>query len=126
MTEQNAAAPESCQSDHAGGQLVAGAEQVEELRPEMGGRWEVRTRSSSHIWDLDAMTYTRLPGEDSSLMPYDEEEMPLTRVDVWPAVGHRTLLFFDDPDDPTMEHWRICSRIRSITRLTSTSPSGND
>jgi hypothetical protein len=71
------------------------------------------------------MTYTRLPGEDSTSMPYDEEEMALTRVDAWPAVGHRTLIFFDDPEDPTMEHWRICSGIRSITRVPSSSPVRN-
>ena len=33
-----------------------------ELNPEMGGRWEVNTGNSVHVWDLDAMTYTRLPG----------------------------------------------------------------
>lgn len=92
----------------------------------MGGRWEVRTRSSTHIWDLDAMTYIRVPGEDSSPMPYDRQAMPLTRVEAWPAVGHRTLLFFDDPDDVTVEHWRICSRIRSITRLPSTTSPAED
>ncbi|TQJ49279.1 hypothetical protein FBY26_0957 [Phycicoccus sp. SLBN-51] len=86
----------------------------------MGGRWEVRTRSSTHIWDLDAMTYIRVPGPDSTAMPYDEREVPFTRVEAWPAVGRRTLLFFDDPYDFTTEHWRICSRIRSITRLPST------
>ena len=96
---------------------TASAEQVEVLQPEMGGRWEVQTRSSTHIWDLDHMTYTRLPGTDSAAMPFDGQEVPLSRVDAWPAVGHRTLLFFDDPQNPLREHWRICSRIRSITRL---------
>lgn len=123
MTEAHSDGPATSPEGQASAEPAGGAQQVEELRPEMGGRWEVRTRSSTHIWDLDAMTYTRLPGEDSTFMPYDEEEMPLTRVDVWPAVGHRTLLFFDDPEDPTTEHWRICSRIRSITRVgSSTAP----
>jgi hypothetical protein len=85
----------------------------------MGGRWEVRARSSRHIWDLDAMTYTRLPGLDSTPMPYDGVPVPMTRVERWPAVGKQTLLFFDDPDDPTLEHWRICSTIRAIVRLPS-------
>ena len=77
---------------------------VQELRPEMGGRWEVRTRSSKHIRDLDQFTYTRLPGADSTPMRYDSEPMPMTRVGAWPFVGQRTLVFFDDPNDP---RWSI-------------------
>lgn len=92
---------------------------VEALRPDMGGRWEVCARSSTHIWDLDSMTYTRLPGLNSTPMPYDGVPVSMTRVEAWPAVGQQALLFFDDPDDPAREHWRICSTIRVIVRLPS-------
>ena len=65
------------------------------------------------------VTYTRLPGADSTPMRYDSQPMPMTRVEAWPSVGQRTLVFFDDPNDPAVERWRICSRILSITRLPS-------
>ena len=90
---------------------------VDALEAGMTGRWEVHTRASRHIWDLDAKTYTRLPGQDSGPMPYDGQPMVLTRVEVWPVVGAQSLVFFDDPVDEWLEHWRICSRIRRIVAL---------
>lgn len=91
---------------------------VQELRADMGGVWLVRSRAAtSHVWDLEAMTYRRQPDAGSTPMLHDNVTVPITRVLAWPAVGRRSMVFFDDPDDPTLEHWRICSRIRSITRL---------
>ncbi|HEV7146062.1 MAG TPA: hypothetical protein VGN48_03590 [Pedococcus sp.] len=84
------------------------------MTSEQGGRWEVYTRKSRHIWDLDAMTCTRLRGDDSTPMVHDGTPMPITRVGRWPAVGGQALVFFDDPADPTLEHWRVCSTIRDI------------
>ena len=37
-------------------------ETVTELTPGMGGRWLVTTRGSQHVFDLNTMTYTRIPG----------------------------------------------------------------
>lgn len=90
---------------------------VEQLTAQMTGRWEVRTRSARHVWDLDALTYTRLPGERSTAMAHDGQPMTITRVGRWPAVGGQSLVFFDEPTDPTLEHWRICSTIRTIASL---------
>lgn len=88
---------------------------VTELRPGMGGRWEVTARTSRHVWDLDAMRYTRLPGPTATAMMYDGIEVAIGRVAVWPVVGQQSLLFYDDPNDPLQEQHRICSTIESIT-----------
>ncbi|WP_460966693.1 hypothetical protein [Pedococcus soli] len=87
------------------------------LGPGMGGRWLVRTKLSEHLWDLDQMTYTRRAGPQSVVMAYDNVEVAITAVDLWPRVGGRSLVWFDDPQDPTQEQWRLCSAIRSITLL---------
>lgn len=42
--------------------------------------------------------------------------VPLTRVEVWPTPVGRMLIWFDDPEIPTLvEHWRLSSIILSIT-----------
>ena len=92
---------------------------VADLRPGMRGRWEVRTRRARHLWDLEAMTYTRLPGDGSMPMAYDGTAMRITHVERWPAVGGQAVVFFDEPTDPTLEHWRACSRIRAIVAVGS-------
>lgn len=93
-------------------------ENVDELTADMRGRWVVTTKGSKHIWDLDAMTYTRLPGPDSTAgsMLHDNIAHRITRVDRWPRVGSYSLVWFDDPDWPQapFEHWRKSSTIRSI------------
>lgn len=38
------------------------------LDPQMSGRWLVGTRNTQHLWDLDTIAYTRLPGPRSSYM----------------------------------------------------------
>jgi hypothetical protein len=84
--------------------------------PGSTGRWLVRSRGTVHVLDLDARTYERRPGPTSQAFPYDNQAVPLTRIEVWPEVGHRMLLWFDDPAQPeTLEHYRVCSRIRSIS-----------
>ena len=93
-------------------------EQVDRLEPGMGGVWLVSSRkATTHLWDLDAMTYRRQPGPGSSRMAYDDTTVSITNVDAWPEVGGRALVFFGDPQDPFMEQWRLCSAICSITRV---------
>jgi len=41
--------------------------EVDALSPESTGRWLITTQGSQHIWDLDAMTYWRLPGNASGM-----------------------------------------------------------
>lgn len=89
-------------------------ESVERLAPGMTGRWRVLTRRAEHIWDLDKMTYTRLPGAASSPFAHDEVTASILSVERWPQVGSTSLVFFDDPNDPLIEQWRISSTIRRI------------
>ncbi|MGL6236117.1 MAG: hypothetical protein ACRC20_12325 [Segniliparus sp.] len=97
-------------------------ETVEELTPGMTGRWLVTTQGSQHLWDLDRMLYTRLPGEQSLAGKFglDGEAHPITRIGRHPRVGETSLVFFDDPSDPTKYHWRQSSVIKKIERLPDT------
>lgn len=87
---------------------------VEQLTPGMTGRWRVTTRRAAHIWDLDEMTYTRLPGAASSAFAHDGATASIRSVERWPQVGSTSFAFFDDPDNPLIEQWRISSTIRRI------------
>lgn len=91
---------------------------VEHLDPDATGRWLIVTRSGTvHILDLDARTYQRRPGPTSQRFAHDNTIVALTRVQVWPHVGGRMLIWFDDPHDPDLlEHFRACSRIDRIVR----------
>jgi len=90
---------------------------VTALAASMGGRWLVTTQGSQHIWDLDAGTYRRLPGPSSKSFAHDRHTHRITHIEQYPQVGSRSLVWFDDPTDPGLEHWRISSTIQSITRL---------
>jgi len=98
-------------------------EGVEELRGGMRGRWLVTTKRSRHVWDLDAGTYQRLPGESSQQFAHDGDAHRITRVEHWPALGTSSFVWFDDPGHPeSIEQYRISSPIRSITRLAHDPP----
>lgn len=92
---------------------------VERLTPNMTGRWLVTTRHTTHVWDLNgAATYERRPGAAGQAMPYDGQPVAIDRVERWPVVGDRALVFFTDPARPDWEVYRMCSAIVSIRRLT--------
>lgn len=93
-------------------------ETTDQLTPEDTGRWLLTTTTSRHVWDLDAMTYQRLPGDFGSAMPYDARIVPITRVQTWPQVGAQSLLFYDDPSHPSLvENFRLSATIERIDRL---------
>lgn len=97
-----------------------GAGEVTDLGPDMSGRWEVTTRTSRHIWDLDLRTYGRHPLHPASRsMPYDGMDLPITAVHAWPRLGHHSFVLFDDPAKPAVEHWRRSGTILRIVRLTT-------
>lgn len=89
---------------------------TDELKPSDHGRWLITTQNSTHIWDLDRWTYTRLPGPNASgRFDYDGVAARISRVARWPKVGDFSMIFYDDPEQPLdMEQWRKSSRIVSI------------
>lgn len=94
-------------------------ETVDALSAEMRGRWVVASQGSTHLWDLDALTYTRCPGpaSPSGAFDYDDIAHRITRVSRWPRVGDQSLVWFDDPASPfDTEQFRRSSVIVSITR----------
>lgn len=100
-------------------ELKTTGETTEELAPESAGRWLVTTEHSRHIWDLDAMTYTRLPKHpEARRHDHDATVVRINRVVWWPKVGTRPYLWFDDPENPMfIEHWRINTAVVKIERL---------
>lgn len=93
---------------------------IEELTADTGGRWLVTTQGSTHEWDLDAMTYKRIPGPESraGAMLQDGEAMKITGVDRYPEVGATSFVWYDDPVHPfAIEQWRQSSTIVSIEKL---------
>jgi hypothetical protein len=96
---------------------------IDRLNPGMRGRWLVTTQCSRHEWDLNEMTYMRIPGSNSQSghFPHDHQRMKITRVARWPRIGTTSLVFYDDPEHPQRtELWRLSSRIIAITELTMT------
>jgi hypothetical protein len=88
------------------------------LGPESTGRWLICSHRSTHILDLDARTYERRPGVGSQLFPYDNQPVGYSRIQIWPRIGGRMMIWFDDPARPvTREHYRVSSRIRAITLI---------
>jgi hypothetical protein len=111
--------PESKQPD--------GGESVDELHAGLGGRWLVTThKGTRHIWCLETMTYQRLPVAGRQRFDYDGIVHPITRVGVYPTVGASSLVFFDDPERPWMEQWRVSSTVAAIARLAARSEAGTD
>lgn len=91
---------------------------IKKLEPDMTGSYLVTTKSSQHIWNLDTMEYTRLPGEYSPSFDYDGNTVKLSYVEVWPEVGGRSSIIYDDLEYPNaLEQWRISSTIASIEKI---------
>jgi hypothetical protein len=93
------------------------ADSVDDLSHADTGRWLVTTHGSRHLWNLDEGTYCRLPGDGRAAFALDGIPVKLNRVEAWPAVGQCFLIRFDDIENPSLEHWRLSSTVRSIERL---------
>ncbi|WP_288338300.1 hypothetical protein [uncultured Gordonia sp.] len=94
-------------------------EAIDALSGDMRGRWIVASQGSTHLWDLDELTYTRRPGpaSPSGSFDYDGIAHRITRVTRWPRVGDQSLVWFDDPASPfDTEQFRRSSVIVAITR----------
>ena len=95
---------------------------VEELTPDMRGVWLVKTVGSQHVWNLDAATYTRLPGEGRAQWDADGRACPILTVGSWPRVGSRFYLHFLGP---LGVEWRYSSTVQHI-ELLETQLEGDD
>ena len=94
--------------------------EARELTSGMRGCWLVVTQGSCHLWDLDSVTYTRIPGaaSPSGAFSFDARPMAITRIERWPHIGSTSLVWYDDPANPGgREHWRQSSRIVSISEI---------
>ena len=88
---------------------------TEELTGAEGGCWSVRTLGSTHRFDLDAMTVTRIPGEGASPSMNDQAR-PLIQI-VHCTVGARGywLMSPEAHESAFLEHyWHLSSTIQSI------------
>ncbi|TLP98616.1 hypothetical protein FEF26_04255 [Nesterenkonia salmonea] len=95
-------------------------ETAQQITPEDTGRWLITSQGTQHIWDLDKMTYMRMPSaaSKSGSRVYDNMPMQITRVVWWTEVGDRAYLWFDDLEHPRFfERYRMSSVIRKIERL---------
>ncbi len=90
-------------------------ETVQELGPEMTGRWLVSTGGSTHVWDLNAMTYTRVPGPGRGNSPYDNVALPIWDVKAWPKLGQSFYVELDAT--ATQIEWRMSTEVRRIERM---------
>lgn len=97
-------------------------EQADEFTPQSTGRWLITTQGTLHIWDLDQMTYVRMPSAAAKpgSMGHDKRPVPLTRVVRWPRVGECSCIWYDDPDSKFWERWRVSSEVQKIERLADT------
>ena len=86
------------------------------LTAEHTGRWLVTTEHSRHIWDLDQMTYTRLPEyPDAQPHEHDGAVVEIERVVRWPKVGARPLLWFYEPGLP--RHFKDCRMNTAVVKI---------
>jgi len=95
-------------------------ETVTELGPGMGGRWLVTTRGSQHVWDLDRMTYTRIPGAGRGQFLGDGVPQRIWRIGTWPRVGSEFYLEWDWTYDSVQT--RLSSTVQRIERLADGEP----
>lgn len=72
------------------------------LTPCHTGEWLVTTLNTCHLWDLDRMTYQRIPGTRSHAMRYDWQVMRIIGVHWWPIVGKQFLIHINAPLQPPL------------------------
>ena len=87
---------------------------------ESGGLYLARSRSSLHVFDLDASAYLRLPGERSNAFPHDVSVLRLTRVERPAHVGDTFFIWVDSPAEYAVwDYWRQSSPIAALYRVRS-------
>lgn len=88
-----------------------------ELTGVESGRWRVTTRNSSHIFDFDAGTVTRVPGPDA-IPTVNDRPRPLRSI-VACTVGQRGYwtMHTDERSEAIDFYWHLSSAIRHIERM---------
>jgi hypothetical protein len=92
-------------------------DQVSELFGGEGGAWRVTTRDSSHYFDLDLGTVTRVPGANALPTVYDRTR-PLRTIEAL-QVGHRGrwTMLNDGWEDVNDFYWANTSVVTTIQRI---------
>ncbi|KGJ72343.1 hypothetical protein GY21_15920 [Cryobacterium roopkundense] len=88
-----------------------------------GGRWIVTTIASSHRFDLDAMTVTRIPGTDAAATLNDQTR-PLIEI-VHCTVGARGYWLMSpeaDESEYVKHYWHLSSTIQAIDPIVDDGP----
>ena len=99
-------------------------ETVTELTPGMGGRWLVTTRGSQHVFDLNTMTYNRIPGAGRGQFLGDGQPQRIWNIGAWPKVGASFYLEWDWTY--TQVQTRLSSTVQRIERLVDDEPETED
>ncbi|BBY98354.1 hypothetical protein [Mycolicibacterium fallax] len=95
-------------------------ETVDELTADMTGRWLVTTQGSTHVWDLDAWTYTRRPGRGRGNFQGDGVPQRIWCVKAFPKVGESFYVALDDT--ATRVQTRVSTEVARIERLSDPQP----
>ena len=90
---------------------------VSELRGDEGGAWRVTTRDSTHFFDLDLGTVTRVPGVNAP-PTINDRPRPLRTIDTL-KVGHRGrwTMLTDGWDDDIEFYWASTSTVAEIEAI---------
>jgi hypothetical protein len=90
---------------------------VTSLAASESGLWRVSTRGSSHYFDLDARTVTRVPGKDAS-PGINDVARPLRTIDTLTVGlrGHWTM-HTDGWSDTVDFYWHDSSVVERIERI---------
>jgi hypothetical protein len=101
-----------------------GDDSVTELTGNEGGVWQDFTVSSVHVFDLDAMTVTRIPGS-SSVPTVNDRTRPIRSID-WCRVGERGewTMHEDGRSRDVDYYWHVSSTISRISRQAPTADQG--
>ena len=95
---------------------------VTSLTGDEGGQWRVSTRDSTHYFDLDARTVTRVPGTNAT-PGINDVARPLRSIDTLTVgSGGRWTMHTDGWSDSIDYYWHESSLVAKIERVISERP----
>ncbi|TFD66079.1 hypothetical protein [Cryobacterium sp. Hh38] len=95
---------------------------VTSLTGSEGGLWQVSTRDSTHYFDLDAHTVTRVPGTNAT-PGINDVARPLRSIDTLTVGrGGRWTMHTDGWSDSIDYYWHESSLVAKIERVISERP----